>query len=227
VADRALSLPALTAIATLIAAAIGGTVAVLVAVINTRAARQVAIDTAHRAYRTTLAQASIDAAVAFLGQLYHLAEAQAIGDAAGMQAAIGALTARRPRLDFREPHDEDFAEAVRLFRRRRTHAREWLRAATLDADGVNAVDAAALFVLQAHVNEAARIVQIAAEAYIFDVEKQRKLARGMQKKATFSPWRDLDRAIATLRRDLAAWSETPEAAERMGDHEGFFHQFDE
>jgi len=52
------SIPVLTAIATLIAAVVAAGTAVTVAFVNTRAARRLEIDKAHRAYREEAAKRS-------------------------------------------------------------------------------------------------------------------------------------------------------------------------
>lgn len=177
------SLPALTALATVIAAGIGGVVALVVALVNAWSARRVAIDAAHREFRSELAKAAVTATRELMTQLHSLDRIVREKDHAAWHRIIDGMRidqthglGLRLKTDLRTPHDEVFAAALKLFKLRRAHLEVWL------SINRNEIPAFGITVATAYIREASEIVQIAAEGYIFNLRKPRKRAQRLLKK---------------------------------------------
>ncbi len=165
------SLPALTALSTLIAAFIGAIVAIVVAAVNAWSARRIAIDTAHRAYRSELA-GSIVAATRRLLSVLHELETLAQGQDAMLWVHRAYAFAREPSGDeFRTPHDEVFANAARLFSHRRTQVQLWLASVANTVSPDDRISTFGLKMARVYIQEAAAIIDEAAEGYVFGLSK--------------------------------------------------------
>lgn len=199
------SLPALTALATVIAAGIGAVVAIVVALVNAWSSRRIAVDTAHRAFRSELAGAAVAATQEALKLIHTLNQLKLAGDAERWRKLVASTHHRglRLKLDLRTPHDPVFAAAIKLFVVRRANLEMWLAIKCRDM-----MPDFGLTVARAYINEAAEIVQIAAEGYIFNLRKPRKRAQKMLKEADPTP---LKKRIDAR---LAMW-------ESLGDEEEF------
>jgi hypothetical protein len=174
------SLPALTAIATLIAAGIGAVVAIVVALVNAWSARRIAVDTAHREFRTELAESAVEATRRLLEDLHNLDTIARTENEEAWRDAFRTMERRSTdlKVDLRTPHDPVFAAAVKLFTQRRAQLKIWL-----SLRGRNQIPPGlGLLVATDYIREAAEIVQVAAEAYIFGVRPPRKRAEALLKK---------------------------------------------
>jgi hypothetical protein len=178
------SLPALTALATVIAAGIGAMVALAVAAVNAWSARRIAIETAHREFRSELAKRAVDATRLELGKLYALEQLALARDRNGWRTAVAKMQRRGLplKVDLRMPHDPVFAEAITMFRRRREQFRLWLLIKAREE-----IPEFGLTEARSYLMEAAEIVQIAAEGYVFSVRKPRERARRLLKEANPLP----------------------------------------
>lgn len=178
--SAASSIPVITAVATLIAAGIGAVVALAVAYTNAWSARRIAIDTAHRAYRTQLAEPSLAALRLLLSQMDQLELTSRDGDFVRWCRLVSEVAPRKSlRQDLPTTSDKVFAAAVRLFVQRRGLLGMWLRIASKDRDSPPFGMTEAM----QYVTEAAEVLQTAAEAYIFDLPKLRRRAARMLKGA--------------------------------------------
>jgi len=167
------SLPVLTAIATLIAATIGGVVAVVVSLINARSSRRLAIDAAHRQYRDTLSASSVQAARTLLSLLYELRSELQRGIHGRDSSVAAALLAPQVKTDFRTPNDEVFSAIIDVFVLRRQEVRTHL---TFLIGKPGYPTAEILTEMAAHIREVCEALDLAAEAYVFGLEDVRNRA---------------------------------------------------
>jgi hypothetical protein len=189
------SLPALAAIATLIAAGIGAVVAVVVAFVNAWASRRIAIDTAHREFRSELANKAIAATKKVLAQIHAFDQLHLDKDVDGWRKAAASMNTRGLplQMDLRTPHDPVFAAALKLFRRRRGQFRFWIEM------NREQIPAGGISVTRTYMMEAAEIVQAAAEAYVFNLPEPRKRAQRLLKEANPMPLKKrIDARLAML-----------------------------
>jgi hypothetical protein len=174
------SLPALTALATVIAAGIGAAVALMVALVNAWAARRIAVDTAHREFRSELADRAVLASKKVLAQIHGLDQLRLKGDQEGWRKAVASIQKRGLplKMDLRTPHDPVFADAVKLFKGRRAQFEMWVLIKYREQ-----IAPFGLTEARAYMMEVAEIVQVSAEAYVFNLRGPRKRAQRLLQSA--------------------------------------------
>lgn len=178
------SVPGIAAVATLTAACIAAVVALVVAFVNAWSNRRIAIDTAHRAYRTQLAETVLTAMRKLLSQVDELELVSRDKDVERWRALVNEIARRRSlRQELPLSNDEVFADAVKLFVQRRGHLEMWLSISTRGIERKSEMPGFGMTISLQYINEAAKILETAAEAYIFNLPKLRRIAAKMLKEA--------------------------------------------
>lgn len=190
----AASIPILTALATLIAAAIGGIVAVTIALVNASAQRRIELDRARRAYRAELSKEITDRASELAAHLERLRVAWINGDRPEWDRLVSQSSFVHPEMAGRRPNDETFDRAVICFEIRRSEIVGELRHrgpgwwSRRDKDAAEVVRAMSVISISSYY--AARVVHVAAEGYVFNSRKDRRRADRMMKGFDSRPLRD-------------------------------------
>jgi hypothetical protein len=182
------SVPTITAIATLAAACIAAVVAIVIAFVNAWSSRRIAIDTAHRAYRTQLADGSLAAMRKLLSQVDELELVSRNRDVDRWREIAADITKRRSlRQDLPYSNDPVFASAVRLFVTRRSHFEMWLSVTTFIPGRRSDMPEFGMTEALKYITEAAQVLETAAEAYVFDLPRVRRRAARLVKEVDDLP----------------------------------------
>ena len=120
-----------------------------------------------------------------MSQIEKLVGLSQLHDEDGWRTAVRAmeLDTVNVKSDFRVPHDPVFAAAIKMFHIRRVQLDLWLGSGWRP----KIPQGLGLSIAREYMSEAAEIVQVAAEAYVFNVRAPRKRAKALLKKVDPRP----------------------------------------
>ena len=178
----------LIAAGTIVGAVIAAVSSYVIARYNARSARQLAVDAAHRQYREQLAKSAVEAARELLTALHELnVIAQGAGAESGWHAGLMRVIRYRQKTDFRRPTDDVFAQAIEVFVSRRTEIERHLQLVALTESSSPRRMTWVLADMKHYVAEICEVLDIAAEAYVFNLADVRSRAATMLAKLSPVP----------------------------------------